>query len=106
MKNIVYDKKEIGKRIDFIRMEKGLNKEEFAKKLGMSGQQLGEIIRGKTGLSVEKLIILSEISGYSTDFILIGKRKEMDENITNSIINIKKNLKQINKDFSNIEMIL
>ena len=106
MKNFVYDKKEIGKRIDFIRIEKGLNKEEFAKELGMKGQQLGEIIRGKTGLSVEKLILLSKISGYSTDFILLGKRKELDYAIIKSILSIKENLKQINKDFTNIETIL
>jgi len=106
MKEYVYDKKEIGKRIDYIRKEKGLNKEEFAKELGMKGQQLGEIIRGKTGLSVEKLILLSDISGYSTDFILLGETKEIDGNITESILNIKNYLNKIDKEFSNIEILL
>lgn len=106
MKENLYNKIEIGNRIDAIRMEKGLNKEEFAKELGMKGQQLGEIIRGKTGLSVEKLILLSNISGYSIDFILLGKKHQMNENLAVSISKIKDCLNKIDDEVINIEKIL
>lgn len=48
-------KKDIGKRIEFIRNEKKMTKEDFAKLINISGQHLGRIIVGEKGLSIEKI---------------------------------------------------
>lgn len=66
-------KKEIGKRIKAIRESMNMNKENFAKLLGISGQYLGIVEKGKSCLSVEKLQILCNISNLSADYILFGK---------------------------------
>lgn len=66
-------KKAIGKRIEFIRNENHMTKEEFAKLINISGQHLGKVITGEKGLSIEKIIEISNKTGYSTDFILKGK---------------------------------
>ena len=52
MKNM---KEEVGKRIEGIRKELKLTKEKFAKKIGVSGQFLGMVEKGKSSLSYEKL---------------------------------------------------
>ena len=70
---------EIGKRIDFIRITKKWSKEELAKLLNITGQHLGSVIKGEVGLSTGKIINLSKISGFSTDFILLGNTKSVDE---------------------------
>ena len=72
-------KEEIGKRIKNIREEMNMSKESFAKLLGISGQYLGIVERGKSYLSIEKLKILCDITNLSADYILFGK----DNNITN-----------------------
>lgn len=77
-------KEEIGKRIKDIREEMHMTKEEFAKQLGLSGQHLGLIERGKNHLTIEKLKILCDLTGLSSDYILFGR----DKNILNDTKNI------------------
>ena len=84
-------KVEIGKRIKNIREDMGLTKESFAKKLGISGQYLGLIERGQNYLSIEKLKILCDLTGYTADYILFG-----DE--TDVIVNTKILLKKFDKE--------
>ncbi|MBO5005315.1 MAG: helix-turn-helix transcriptional regulator [Clostridia bacterium] len=88
-------KKDIGKRIEFIRNEKNMTKEEFAKLINISGQHLGRAISGEKGLSIEKIIELSEKTGYSTDFILKGITNKSDV-INKKISKIKNNINSIN----------
>ena len=88
-------KKDIGKRIEFIRNEKKMTKEDFAKLINISGQHLGRIIVGKKGLSIEKIIEISEKTGYSTDFILKGITNNSDV-IIEKINKIKNNVNSIN----------
>ncbi|MCL2859112.1 MAG: helix-turn-helix domain-containing protein [Oscillospiraceae bacterium] len=76
---------EIGKRIDFIRTTKKWSKEELARLLKITGQHLGNAIKGEVGLSTRKIINLSKISGFSTDFILLGNTKCIDEEMKNLI---------------------
>lgn len=66
-------KQEIGKRIKEIRENMNMTKEGFAKLIGISGQYLGSIERGKNYLSIEKLKILCDITNLSADYILFGK---------------------------------
>lgn len=69
--------KEIGRRIKQIRNEMGMTKDGLAKAIGVTGQFLGVVEAGKSAISYEKLRKLCEISGYSSDYILFGKRMEM-----------------------------
>ena len=66
-------KKEIGKRIQRLRQNMDMTKEAFADKIGISGQYLGLIERGKNCLSIEKLKILCDFTNTSADYILFGK---------------------------------
>lgn len=88
-------KKDIGKRIEFIRNEKNMTKEDFANLINISGQHLGRAISGEKGLSIEKIIELSEKTGYSTDFILKGITNNSDV-INKKISKIKNNIDSIN----------
>ncbi len=72
MKSSQNIKEQIGKRIDFIRNKNNMTKEQFSKLINISGQHLGRVIRGEKGLSIEKIIDISEKTGYSTDYILKG----------------------------------
>ena len=65
--------KEIGKRIEKIRLSMDLNKEQFAKLIDIPGQNLGLIERGETGISRDKLINVCIKTGVSADYILFGK---------------------------------
>lgn len=78
-------KEEIGKRIKEIRENMNLTKESFAKLLGISGQYLGIVERGKSYLSIEKLKKLCDLTGLSADYILFGKDSSK-ENTTKEIL--------------------
>lgn len=72
-------REEIGIRIKHIRESMNMSKEELAKLLGISGQYLGIIERGKSYLSVEKLEKLCNLTHLSADFILFGKDYNIPE---------------------------
>lgn len=78
-------KEEMGKRIENIRKEMKMTKEKFAKELGISGQYLGIIEKGRSSLAYDKLKRLCDISGYSADYILFGKDKNL-QNKTKTIL--------------------
>lgn len=67
-------KVEIGKRITEIRKSMNMNKEQFAKLIGMSGQYLGTVEKGINGLSLDKLVTISKKTNISADYILFGKQ--------------------------------
>lgn len=73
-------KEEIGSRIRTIRETMKLTKEELASMLGISGQFLGMIEKGKNSISIEKLEILCNITHLSADYILFGKDNNLTDN--------------------------
>lgn len=89
-------KRDIGERIEYIRNQKNMTKEEFAKLIDISGQHLGKAISGEKGLSIEKIIEISNKTGYSTDFILKGTTSNVEIN-NKKIDKIKNNLKSISE---------
>ena len=95
-------KKEIGKRIEFIRNQKEMTKESFAKLINISGQHLGKVITGQKGLSIEKVIEIAEKTGYSTEFILRGNKNPETEKLKKKIIYIKNNVENIDETLKNI----
>ena len=66
-------KKEIGIRIKNIRLNMNLSKQELASMLDISGQYLGMIEKGEGSLSFEKLQILCNVTGLTSDYILFGQ---------------------------------
>lgn len=72
-------KEEIGKRICEIRKHMNLNKEQFAKLIGISGQYLGTVEAGVHGLSLEHIIKICEQTNTSADYLLFGKPSALDE---------------------------
>lgn len=95
-------KVEIGKRIDLIRETEGMSKEDLAKLLITTGQHIGRAISGEVGLSVEKIIDLSDETGFSTDFILKGTTSSIDEETKNLI---KLAVQQSEKTYKTLEKI-
>ena len=69
--------KEMGERIRIIRSEMNLSKDALGKKIGVTGQFLGVVENGKSTMSYEKLKRLCDISGYTSDYILFGRKSEM-----------------------------
>ncbi len=100
----MYDKKEIGERIDYIRIRMGLSKEQFAKLIDMTPQQLGKIIKGKGGITVEKVITISKITDYSCDYILIGN-DSVGSSINKEVSTIEKKAKEIIESIEKIKKI-
>lgn len=78
-------RKEIGLRVKNIHLNMNMTKQKMADLLGISGQYLGMIERGKGTLSVDKLKILCDMTGLSADYILFGKN-------FNSTLNLSKKL--------------
>lgn len=81
-------KKEICKRIKEIRNSLNMNKNEFANYLQITPQYLGTIESGENCLSIEKIILLSEKTSISTDYILLGKKNALDENLIKQVAKI------------------
>lgn len=97
---------EIGKRIDFIRNQNNMSKEKFAKLINITGQHLGKVITGESGLSIEKIIELSEKTGYTTDFILLGKKDSFDEKIKTSLTQAESDIENAYNKLKNIAKLI
>lgn len=94
-------KSEIGKRVSEIRKGMNLNKEQFAKLIGISGQYLGTVETGVHGLSLNTFMTICEKTNTSADYLLFGRRNITDENIKNVFENIDK--EQIVNAFDTLE---
>lgn len=79
---------EIGKKITEIRKSMNMNKEQFAKLIGMSGQYLGTVERGINGLSIDKLVTICQKANVSSDYILFGKPNISVQSFSNIFSNL------------------
>lgn len=87
MKNKEIMKKEIGIRVREIRENKmHMTKVQFANLIGMKNQYLGTVENGQRGLTVEKVIEISEKTNTSCDYLLRGINNSF-ENYTHEILN-------------------
>lgn len=68
MNNIT--KSEITKNIKQLRSNFNLTQVDLAKKLNLSFQQISNLENGRRNLTLEQLILISQIFGISTDWIL------------------------------------
>lgn len=69
---------EIGNRIKKIRINKGMSREQLAKRAGVSSKFVYEIERGMKGMSAETLSKIAKALGESCDFLVYGEEKEED----------------------------
>lgn len=90
--------KEIGKRISDLRKSMDMNKEQFAKLIGISGQYLGTVESGVHGLSLDSMITLCERTNTSADYILFGKENITDDSLKTLFVGIDKS--QIDSAFN------
>lgn len=64
---------ETGKRIAFIRECMKMSQPKFAELVNISQNFLSQIENGNRGVSGETVARISNATGYSTDYILLGK---------------------------------
>ena len=62
-----------GERIMNLRQKAGMSQEAFGEKLGVSRQAVSKWETGQTVPDIEKVILISELCGVSTDYILKGE---------------------------------
>jgi transcriptional regulator with XRE-family HTH domain len=78
--------KEIGANIKKARKLKGLNQYDLAKKLDLTRSSMANIEAGKQRLSIDKLITISKITGFSFSmFVYDSGRSEMPEYLFENI---------------------
>ena len=69
----------IGQKIRKIRKAHGLSQEELAEKVNITREHLGRLERGKYGCSIDLLIELSYTLNASTDYLLLGRNPDRDQ---------------------------
>ena len=72
-------KSSIGKRIAALRKDQDLTQEQLAELLNVSEKHISSIERGKSILSLEKLIRASEILDVSLDYLITGSNYNFSE---------------------------
>ena len=82
----MYNKVEIGKRIEKIRNNKlhGMSQRRLGRAIGMSGQNIGLVINGKSSLSIENAIKLCEYADVSMDYVFRGI--DLSEHINTTVL--------------------
>ena len=73
---------QIGGRVEQIRKGRDLSKTQFGKMIGVSGQYVGMVEKGKHGLSVDSVINICHKTGVSADYILFGAVDPVDDPAT------------------------
>lgn len=68
-----FDRRKIGERISDQRRKLGLTQQNIYDKLDISQNHYSRIENGHVGISIDKLIQLSDILNISIDYILTGK---------------------------------
>jgi DNA-binding XRE family transcriptional regulator len=76
---MIYDMEASGKRLKELRKQAGKTQEQVAEAVGLEPGTISRIERGVKGMSIDSLLMFSEIYGVSTDYILKG-----DETMTPS----------------------
>ena len=71
--------KGIGERIAHLRKDSNMSMAQFGKMVGISGQHLGMVEKGITGLSIDTTMQICEKTGASADFVLFGINDPISE---------------------------
>lgn len=76
-----YNVTECGKRIRFIREQKSLTQKQTASLLNIRNASLSAIENGHRAASIDLLIDMSELFDVSLDYLVLGREKNMSEDI-------------------------
>ena len=68
-----FDKRAIGRRIQEQREKLGFTQQDIYDKIDVSQNHYSRVENGHVGISIEKLIQLSDVLNISIDYILTGK---------------------------------
>lgn len=71
---MIYDMEASGKRLKDLRKQAGKTQEQVAEAVGLEPGTISRIERGAKGMSIDSLLMFSEIYGVSTDYILKGDK--------------------------------
>ena len=71
---IIYDMEASGKRLKALRKQAEKTQEQVAEAVGLEPGSISRIERGAKGMSIDSLLMFSEIYGVSTDYILKGDK--------------------------------
>lgn len=75
---MLYDIKEVGDRIRWLRKEQGMTQAQLAAKLNIGDRHLRKIEAGEKGPSIDILIEIATLLGVSLDYIIMGKQSQSD----------------------------
>ncbi|MBR3306759.1 MAG: helix-turn-helix transcriptional regulator [Lachnospiraceae bacterium] len=81
---------DMGLRISQLRNLRNITQEKLAEELDVSVKHVGEIERGITGISLEKLVELSRVLDAGLDFIVFGKETAPEGEIPLAVMEILK----------------
>ena len=71
---MIYDMEASGKRLKALRKQTGKTQEQVAEAVGLEPGTISRIERGAKGMSIDSLLMFSEIYRVSTDYILKGNK--------------------------------
>ena len=63
-------KEKFSRRVFTLRKQRGLSQKELGAEIGLSHKSISTIESGLTSTSIEKLILLAQFFGVSTDYLL------------------------------------
>lgn len=92
-----YDKAAIGKRINSIRLEKGMTLEEFGNLFGADKSNVLKWEKGSSIPSPERLKLISKIGNITIDELLRGSKIEYAVSLCNSLIKKAKSVSYSDK---------
>lgn len=78
-KKETYDRTAVGKRLRERRKLLGWSRDFTAEQIGLVTKYYADIERGTCGMSVETLLALSRIYGFSLDELIYGKERKKQE---------------------------
>ena len=76
MKNVEFDKLNMGKRIRCARENKGLTREQLAEGIGLSVNSVANIELGHNGTQLDNFVKLCKLLDISADYLLFGETTE------------------------------
>ena len=91
------NKVEIGQRIQEIRKERNMTREDLAEKAEISSKFLYEVEIGKKGLSAESVSKITQALSTSSDYLLTGNGKKDAREFENLSAREKKQLERVVK---------
>lgn len=76
-RKVTYDRNAVGKRLLERRKQKGWSRKYVAEKIGLVEKYYADIERGTCGMSIETLIALKELYGFTLDALIYGEKGDL-----------------------------